>query len=97
MIKTRRTPLWVFLAFSAIETRKGALRLVWACALFTLYCLPWNTLLHGALDDSIGSLLLIDDWSWVVMMAPMTLWYIASLRWMDRHDGWVPRPVGAEI
>lgn len=68
-----------------------------ACALFTLYCLPWNNLLNGALDNSIGPLLLIDDWSWAAMMAPMTLWYIASLRWMDRHDGWVPRPVGAEI
>lgn len=94
MIKTRHTPLWVFLAFSAIETRKGALWLIWSSALFTLYCLPWSSMFTA---EFIAQIFLIDDWSWLAMMLPITLWYFASLRWMDKHDGWVTRPVGAEV
>lgn len=97
MIKTKSTPLWVFLAFSAIETRKGAMLLIWACALFTLYCLPWNSITNNALGEFGKQVFLIDDWSWFAMMLPMTLWYIASLMWMDKHDGWVSRPVGAQV
>jgi len=97
MIKTKHTPLWVFLAFSAIESRKGALTLIWAAAIFSLYCLPWNTIFNGALGELGTQLFLIDDWSWIAMMLPITLWYIASLKWMDKHDGWVSRPVGAGI
>ena len=41
MEKTDNTALWVFLAFSSIETRKGATRLIWASVFFTIYCLPW--------------------------------------------------------
>jgi len=97
MIKTKRTPLWVFLAFSAIETRKGAMLLIWACALFTVYCFPWNIITNGALGEFGKQVFLIDDWSWLAMMLPMTLWYVASLIWMDKHEGWVSRPVGAEV
>ena len=97
MNKAKNTPLWVLLAFSAIETRKGALTLIWASVIFTFYCIPW-TLIFG---DSLGTIgqqiFLIDDWSWVSMMAPITAWYIICLKWMDKHDGWVRRPAGAEI
>lgn len=96
MIKTKNTPLWVFLAFSAIETRKGALLLIWACVLFSVYCLPWTIMLGEAVGDLGKQLLLIDDWSWIAMMAPMTLWYILSLAWMDKNDGWLSKPAGAE-
>jgi len=97
MIKTKQTPLWVFLAFSAIETRKGALLLIWACALFTIYCLPWNIITDGALGEFGKLIFLIDDWSWIAMMLPMTLWYFISLKWMDKHDGWLSRPAGASV
>lgn len=96
MIKTKSTPLWVFLAFSAIETRKGALLLIWSCALFSLYCLPWNMMSGNSLGELGQQIFLIDDWSWIGMMAPITLWYYASLKWMDKHEGWVSRPAGAE-
>ncbi len=88
MVKTKDTPLWVFLAFSSIETRKGASILIWASVLFTVYCIPWILLFGDAIGDIGKQVLLIDDWSWVAMMVPITLWYIISQMWMDKHDGW---------
>ena len=96
MTNTKKTPLWVFLAFSAIETRKGAMILIWSCIIFTIYCLPWSTLLGDTLGEIGKQIFLIEDWSWVAMMIPMTGWYFASLLWMDKNDGWVKLPVGAE-
>ena len=96
MINTKNTPLWVFLAFSAIESRKGALILIWSCVAFTIYCLPWNLFMGELLGELGKQIFLIEDWSWAGMMIPITLWYFASLIWMDRNDGWVKRPVGAE-
>ncbi len=87
MEKTDNMPLWVFLAFSAIDTRKGALILIWVCLAFTLYCLPWSQLITG--QDWIKKLFLIEDWSWFAMMVPITLWYWLSLRWLDNNSGWV--------
>ncbi len=86
MIKTDTTPMWVFLAFSSIETRKGALILIWSCVLFTLYCLPLVTFASGC--EWIAKVFLIDDWSWFAMMLPMLLWYWLSLKWVDKHQGW---------
>lgn len=88
MIKTDKTPIWVFLAFSAVETRKGALILIWSSIIFSIYCIPWTLLLGDALGHIAKQVLLIDDWSWIAMMAPMVLWYIISLKWMDKHNGW---------
>jgi len=96
MINTKSTPLWVFLAFSAIESRKGALILIWSCIAFTIYSLPWTLFLGELLGDLGKKIFLIEDWSWAGMMIPITLWYLASLIWMDRNNGWVKRPVGAE-
>jgi len=95
MTKTQNTPLWVFLAFSAIETRKAALILIWACVAFSIYSLPWVVILGDSIGELGKQLLLIDDWSWIAMMAPMTLWYILSLMWMDKNAGWTKRPAGA--
>ncbi|MDP2179718.1 MAG: hypothetical protein Q8K19_14560 [Methylicorpusculum sp.] len=86
MQKTDKTPLWVFLTFSSIETRKGALILVWSSLLFSLYCVPWVEWFHEV--EWVKLLFLIDDWSWVAMMLPMTFWYWLSLRWVDKHLGW---------
>ena len=86
MKKTDTTPLWVFLAFSSIETRKGALILIWSSLVFSLYCVPWVLYFNG--DGWVAKLLLIDDWSWVAMMLPMTAWYWISLKWIDKHKGW---------
>lgn len=86
MEKTDNTPLWVFLAFSAIARRKEALILIWACVLFTVYCIPWAILLPE--QAWLTKVFLIDDWSWVLMMLPITLWYWLSLRWVDKNNGW---------
>ncbi len=85
MEKTSNMPVWVFLAFSSIETRKAALILTWASILFTVYCIPWVNYLAA---DWIARLFLIDDWSWVAMMLPVCLWYWLSLRWMDKNEAW---------
>ncbi len=94
MIKAKNTPLWVYLAFSAIESRKAALLLTTSCILFTLYSLPWQSVTGTTQDSIIGQLFLINDWSWAGMMIPISLWYLASLVWMDRNHGWVKRPAG---
>jgi hypothetical protein len=86
MKKTENMPLWVYLAFSSITTRKGALLLILSSLLFTLYCIPWRVLLPGR--DWIVQLFLIDDWSWFAAMVPITLWYWLSLKWIDNKAGW---------
>lgn len=86
MIKTDNMPIWVFLAFSSINTRKGALILIWSSLLFTLYCIPFTTFVSN--KGWLAKLFLIDDWSWFAMMLPMTVWYWISLRWIDKHDAW---------
>jgi hypothetical protein len=86
MEKKDHTPLWVFLAFSSINSRKGALWLLWSSIIFTLYCVPWDQLFHQA--GWINTVFLIDDWSWFTMMVPITIWYWLSLRWTDRNAVW---------
>lgn len=86
MQKTDKTPLWVFLAFSSIETRRGASILLWSSLLFTVYCIPWSALFEG--NAWLGTFFLIDDWSWVAMMLPVSFWYWLSLRWVDKNTGW---------
>ncbi len=85
MKKTKHMPLWVFLAFSSIETRKMAMILIWSCILFTVYCIPFSLYTDSAL---IKKLFLINDWSWAAIMLPMCLWYWLSLRWVDKHASW---------
>ena len=85
MEKTKDMPLWVFLAFSSIETRKMAMILIWSCIVFTLYCIPWVMFVD---NPWVKSIFLIDDWSWVTMMVPICLWYWLSLRWVDKHSAW---------
>jgi hypothetical protein len=86
MQKKDDTPLWVFLAFSSIETRKSALLLIWACVLFTLYSVPWVLFIKD--QPWVEKIFLIDDWSWVLMMIPLVIWYLLSLRWVDRNAEW---------
>ncbi len=86
MEKTDKPPLWVFLAFSSINTRKAALILIWSCVLFTLYCIPWVQFFPD--EKWVATLFLIDDISWVIMMIPMVIWYLFSLRWMDKNQAW---------
>lgn len=80
-----KMPLWVLLAFSSIHKRKHAIILIWACILFTVYCLPWANFINNEL---IATVFLIDDWSWIAMMVPICLWYVLSLRWMDKNSAW---------
>jgi hypothetical protein len=91
MEKTDDMPLWVYLAFSSIATRTGALWLIWICVLFTLYCVPWPRYFPD--QTWVATLCLIKGWSWFAMMLPMTLWYGISLRWMDKNAKWAPKEV----
>lgn len=86
MQKTDDMPIWVFLALSSIETRKGALMLIRSSIIFTVYCIPWVNFYDGI--DWVVGLFLIDDWSWFAMMLPMTLWYWLGLKWVDKNRGW---------
>ncbi len=86
MEKKENVPIWVFLAFSSISTRKSALLLILACLLFSVYCIPWATLFPKSLW--LVNVFLIDDWSWLAMMVPMTVWYFVSLKWMDNNSAW---------
>jgi hypothetical protein len=86
MEKEDDIPVWVFLAFSSIKSRKGALLLIWSCVAFSIYCIPWS--LTFTQQEWIQELFLIEDWSWFAMMLPITLWYWSSLRWVDRNSKW---------
>ena len=86
MQKTKDMPLWVFLAFSSIETRKGALMLIWSSIIFSFYCVPWSHYFNG--NYWISKVFLLDDWEWFAMMLPITLWYWLSMRWLDKNGGW---------
>ncbi len=81
----KKIPLWVLLAFSSIHKRKHAIYLIWACILFTLYCFPLANFIN---NEIVSSFFLIDDWSWIAMMIPISLWYILCLRWMDKNNAW---------
>jgi len=94
MQKTDTTPLWVYLAFSSITTRQGALWLIASCVAFSLYCIPWIQVFPS--NDWLARLFLIDNWSWFASMIPLTAWYWLSLKWVDQHLGWPepPQPEG---
>ena len=85
MEKSKNMPLWVFLAFSSINTRKGAMILIWSSVVFSIYCIPWPLLFDA---DLIKTIFLIDDWSWISMMLPIVIWYYLSLKWVDKNTGW---------
>ncbi len=84
-VTPKKMPIWVLLGFSSVHKRKHAIILIWACILFTLYCLP---LVNFFDNEIISTLFLIDDWSWIAMMVPISLWYILCLRWMDNNKAW---------
>jgi hypothetical protein len=86
MQKTDTMPFWVYLAFSNIETRKGAVLLIWACVISTIYCLPWSRFFVQ--HDWVRKIFIIEDWSWFAMMAPVVFWQWMSLRWVDNNSGW---------
>ena len=72
MEKRDDIPIWVYLAFSSISTRRGALLLILSSLLFCVYCIPWS--LYFSEYHWIASVFLIDDWYWFAMMFPMTIW-----------------------
>ena len=82
----KEMPMWVSLAFANFENRKSALKLMWACAVFTIYCFPW--VLYFKESEIVSTLLLIDDWSWIAMMLPMNVWYWYGLKWIDKNGQW---------
>jgi len=86
MEKKDNMPMWVFLAFSSINTKKAALILIWCTVVFTVYCFPFS--LFFTEQAWVKQVFLIDDWSWLPMMVPMAIWYYLSLRWMDKNKAW---------
>jgi hypothetical protein len=82
---SKKMPLWVLMAFSSINKRQHAFILIWACIIFTLYCLPWVNFIT---NEIVSMIFVIDDWSWLAMMLPICIWYILSLRWMDKNNAW---------
>ena len=86
MEKKSGTPMWVYLAFSSITTKRGALWLIGLSALFSLYCVPWTVFYPNL--EWVATLFLIDGWSWFAVMAASTLWYVIALRWMDKNLAW---------
>ncbi len=86
MEKKDNMPIWVFLAFSSIETRKGALILIWSCIVFTVYCFPWSLFFTEC--DWVAQVFLIEDWSWLAMMIPVVIWYLFGFRWVDKNQAW---------
>ena len=78
MEKTDDMPLWVFLAFSSISTRKGALILIYSCLLFSIYCIPWGQFFAG--QGWIEKIFLIKDWSWFAMMVPVYALVLVKLK-----------------
>jgi hypothetical protein len=86
MGKTDNMPMWVYLAFSSIKTRKRALLLIWACVVFSIYCIPWPLFITS--QDWVVKIFLIEDWGWFAIMVPFTFWYWISLRWIDNNSGW---------
>jgi len=87
MQKTDNIPMWVYLAFSSITTRKGALFLIVTCVISTIYCIPWSQIFTH--QEWVVKIFIIEDWSWFVMMVVITGWYWASLRWLDNNFAWV--------
>ena len=85
MKKIDKTPLWVSLVYANVHTRKMALIMVIFCVVFTFYCVPW---VQFSKNSVVTKLFLIQDWSWFVMMIPMTIWYWISLKWVDKNAGW---------
>jgi hypothetical protein len=86
MKKQDNTPMWVYLAFASVETRRGALLIIWLNVLFAIYCLPWSQFITDV--GWVRKVFLIDGWLWFVVMAAMTLWYWVSLKWIDRNEAW---------
>jgi len=82
--------MWVFLAFASIETRRGALLMIWGSVLFSIYCLPWSRFIKDV--GWIQKVFLFHGWFWFVVMAAITLWYWMAFIWIDRHDAW-PKPI----
>ena len=83
--QTPKMPFLVLLAFSNLSKRKHAIILIWACVLFTIYCFPFANFID---NEMVTKLFLIDDWSWIAMMIPISLWYVMCLRWMDKNNAW---------
>lgn len=89
MQKSADMPLWVFLALSSIETRKGALLLILMNIVFSAYCIPWVEFYSD--NEWVSRLFLITDWEWFAWTAPMTVWYWLSIKWVDNNRGWQPK------
>ena len=86
MKKQDNTPMWVFLAFASIETRRGALLMILCNVLFSIYCLPWSQFVKDV--EWIQKVFLIHGWFWFAVMVAMTLWYWMGFKWIDRHEAW---------
>lgn len=86
MNQPAKRPIWVDMAFSIIQKRKHALWLISVNIVFALYCVPWARFLET--PEWFQTLFIIDDWSWLLMMMAILVWYSICLRWMDNNSAW---------
>ena len=86
MKKTDNTPVWVHLLFAGVETRRGALWMIRCNILCCLYCIPWSQYIADV--NWIRKIFFIEGWLWFAVMAAITLWYRAALKWIDRNHAW---------
>lgn len=77
MDKKDNMPMWVFLGLMNIYTKKGAFVLLSSCILLGLICVPL----------AIYEMYTV-DWTWVAMMAAISLWYWLCIKWVDKHSAW---------
>ena len=80
-----KAPIWVTLAYANVHTRKMALIMVIFCVVFALYCVPW---VQFSQNKFVSKVFLIDDWSWFLSMIPLTIWYWAGMKWVDKNACW---------
>jgi hypothetical protein len=79
-------PIWIYLPFAGIETRRGALWMIWCNILCCLYCIPWSQYIADV--PWISRLFLIEGWLWFAVMVAITLWSWVALKWIDRNAAW---------
>lgn len=86
MERKENMPMWVFFGLSSINSRKGAMWLVWSCFVCSILFMPWVSLIPGI--NFIPESVKLDNWDWAVPTFLITLWYWLCVRWVDKHSSW---------
>ncbi len=93
-MKRENTPIWAYLPFASVETRKGAYALIWCNVLCSLYCVPWSQYFIGV--DWVAKIFVIDHWYWFAAMIAITVWYCLSFRRIIGSNAWPERSLDSD-